>query len=52
MVGCNTAKRSLFYSNQNSKRDENLVFKAGFDLRHDTGSAFLDFARIRFLNKN
>ena len=39
-------------SNQNSKRDENLVFKSGFDLRHDTGRAFLDFAKIRFLNKN
>lgn len=38
--------------NQLSKREENLVFNSGFDLRHDTGRAFLDFAKIRFLNKN
>ena len=41
------------YCNSNTveKGDENLVFKTGFSLFRDSGKAFLDFAKVRFLNK-
>lgn len=42
------------YCNSNTveKGDENLVFKTGFSLFRDSGKAFLDFAKVRFLNKD
>lgn len=42
------------YCNSNTveKGDANLVFKTGFSLFRDSGKAFLDFAKVRFLNKD